>query len=188
MTDTPVSSVPPSEEPRPLARSSDSSRYPRTPHPAVLAVVPRDGKVLLVRRANPPDAGKWGFPGGRLKLGESLTSAALRELQEETGVEASVFGQHPAAAFASLDVIDHDAVGAVRYHFVLTAVLCCWHSGDGQAADDATECAWMTLSEIAALSADEISDQVTTLARMALSILDKLPASILDKIPAQTDS
>ena len=35
-----------------------------TPIPAVLAVVIRDGKALLVQRANPPDAGLWGFPGG----------------------------------------------------------------------------------------------------------------------------
>lgn len=146
------------------------SRYPRTPQPAVLAVVPRDGAVLLVRRANPPDAGKWGFPGGRLALGETLAQAAARELVEETGVIGRPLGQNPTTAFASLDVVDRDTVGAVRYHFVLTAVLCQWVEGEGVAADDATECAWMTPEEIAALGPDQVSEQVERLARMALRI------------------
>jgi ADP-ribose pyrophosphatase YjhB (NUDIX family) len=146
------------------------SRYPRTPQPAVLAVVPRDGTLLLVRRANPPDAGKWGFPGGRLALGETLAEAAQRELAEETGVRARPLGQSPTAAFASLDVVDRDAVGAVRYHFVLTAVLCQWQEGEGVAADDAIECAWMSSDDIAALGADQVSAQVERLARMALRI------------------
>jgi ADP-ribose pyrophosphatase len=44
--------------------------------------------VLLVQRANPPDAGKWGFPGGVQDLGETVFQTAMRELREETGYEA----------------------------------------------------------------------------------------------------
>ena len=59
-----------------------------SPVPAVIAVLIHEGRALLVRRANPPDAGLWGFPGGKIEYGETVRAAALRELLEETGVQA----------------------------------------------------------------------------------------------------
>lgn len=147
------------------------SRYPRNPQPAVLAVVPRDGRLLLVKRANPPDEARWGFPGGRLVLGEALAEGAIRELAEETGVIAWPRTRGLPAAFASLDVIERDSVGAIVYHFVLTAILCQWQSGEGVAADDALDCRWFDLAEIQALAqAGDASDHVVDLARLALAI------------------
>lgn len=158
------------ETPSPTATSrSEDGRYPRTPVPAVLAVVPRGGRLVLVRRANPPDPGKWGFPGGRLELGESLAEAALRELREETGITAEA-----GPAIWSGDVIDRDVTGAVRYHYVLTAVLCRWSAGEPVAASDAAEVAWMDAAEIAALPNDALSRDVAPLARLALGIARRL--------------
>ncbi|MEN7538812.1 NUDIX domain-containing protein, partial [Aurantiacibacter flavus] len=57
---------------------------PQRPIAATIAVVLREGQVLLVRRANPPDAGRWGFPGGKIETGETIEQAAIRELYEET--------------------------------------------------------------------------------------------------------
>ena len=44
---------------------------------------------MLVRRANPPRAGTWGMPGGKIDRGETLFQAAARELAEETGLQAT---------------------------------------------------------------------------------------------------
>ncbi len=56
------------------------------------AVVFRDGKVLLIK--NKSIKGKkvtfWGFPKGHIDKGESSKDAALRELKEETGIEAEI--------------------------------------------------------------------------------------------------
>ncbi len=43
-------------------------------------------KVLLIQRANEPYLGYWALPGGFVGIDEDLEAAALRELEEETGV------------------------------------------------------------------------------------------------------
>ncbi|MGO4572911.1 NUDIX hydrolase [Microvirga sp. 2TAF3] len=124
-----------------------------SPVPAVIAVVIRDEQVLLVRRANPPDAGLWGFPGGKIDYGETVAAAAIRELREETSVEAEA-----RDIITSLDILDRADAGCLRYHFILIAVRCLWLSGDPVAGDDAMEARWVPLAELVperiALSAD----------------------------------
>jgi len=128
---------------------SDSSFPPRSAQPisrpiaATIAAVFHDQKILLVRRANPPDAGCWGFPGGKIEFGETIKEAAVRELLEETGVRAEAH-----RVFTSVDVFDRDDEGGLRRHFVLIAVLCKWQSGVPVAGDDALEARWFTLEEL----------------------------------------
>jgi 8-oxo-dGTP diphosphatase len=120
-------------------------RYPDRPIVGVLAVVMRGDRVLVVRRANPPMPGRWGFPGGVLELGETVAQGAMRELAEEAGVEAEAGGP-----LTVIDTIDRDPEGRVRYHYTLVAVVGHWRSGEGVAGDDADEVAWLTRAEIVA--------------------------------------
>ena len=54
--------------------------------------------VLLIQRKHAPFEGCWALPGGFIEMEETLEAAALRELEEETGVsdisliEVGVFG------------------------------------------------------------------------------------------------
>jgi 8-oxo-dGTP diphosphatase len=61
---------------------------PPRPQACVGVVCLRDDEVLLIRRGAPPLKGSWSLPGGRIEWGERAEDAALRELWEETGVEA----------------------------------------------------------------------------------------------------
>ncbi len=60
------------------------------PEVCVGAVVCRDDQILLIKRANPPQAGKWSLPGGRVEPGETLLDAVTREVLEETGIAIDV--------------------------------------------------------------------------------------------------
>ena len=58
----------------------------------VAARVVREGSILLVQEATGTHEGKWGLPKGRVDQGESPETAALRELNEETGYDGQVMG------------------------------------------------------------------------------------------------
>ena len=126
-----------------MAGGKEGRRYPDRPIVGVLAIVLRDERALIVRRANPPMAGRWGFPGGVLELGETVAQGAMRELVEETGVVAE-----PSGVLTVIDTIDRDDEGRVRFHYTLVAVLGRWRSGEGAPGDDADEVAWLSRAEI----------------------------------------
>lgn len=140
------------------------------PIPATIATVIRNGQVLLVRRANPPDTGRWGFPGGKIEKGEAIKTAAIRELREETGIRSTAH-----RVFTAVDAFDRDQNGRLIHHYVLIAVLCAWVAGEPVAGDDALEARWFPLDELdageLALSLDvaEVARQGAAIARRELA-------------------
>lgn len=113
------------------------------PVPAVIAVVVNGENVLLVQRSKPPDAGCWGFLGVRIEPGETVYEAAVRELEEETGLNAAA-----ERVLTAIDVLDRDAQSVLRHHFVLVAVVCRDPVGTLAAASDALDARWFGLDEI----------------------------------------
>jgi 8-oxo-dGTP diphosphatase len=120
-------------------------RYPERPIDGVLVVVLRGDQALIVQRRQQPNAGRWGFPGGVLELGETVFQGAMRELMEETGIVAE-----PAGFLDIHDAITRDEEDRVQFHFTLIAVRGVWRSGEGLAADDAADCAWVSRDDIVA--------------------------------------
>jgi 8-oxo-dGTP diphosphatase len=117
------------------------------PTPAVGIVCIRGEEVLLIRRGTPPKQGEWSIPGGRIEPGEAAKVAALRELEEETSVNAVLVGL--------LDVVDavfHNRSGElVTRHYVLIDYAARWISGEPLAGDDAAEARFFHQSELGSL-------------------------------------
>ena len=118
--------------------------YPRI---AVSAILRRDDRFLLVQRGQGQSEGLYAFPGGKVEPGEQLEEAAIRELEEETGIRG-----HDARFFRLYDLIARDADGLLESHYVLAVHLV--EAEDGQqavAADDAVAAGWFTIDEIRTL-------------------------------------
>jgi ADP-ribose pyrophosphatase YjhB (NUDIX family) len=117
--------------------------YPEHPVVGVGAVVVRDGKALIVKRAHEPRKGEWSLPGGLLELGESLQDAVRREIKEETSLDIDV-----GPIIETFDRVHRDDHGKIRYHFVIVDFLCWANGGDAAPGSDADGVAWVTPAEI----------------------------------------
>ncbi len=62
----------------------------KTPSLAADTVLLFQGKLVLIRRKNPPYKGFYALPGGFVEIGETTESAAVREAKEETGLDAMI--------------------------------------------------------------------------------------------------
>jgi ADP-ribose pyrophosphatase YjhB (NUDIX family)/predicted GIY-YIG superfamily endonuclease len=74
------------ERPRRVCTGCGRLHY-RNAKPCAGALVTRDGRVLLVKRATRPFQGYWDIPGGFLEEDEHPEAGAIREVREETGLE-----------------------------------------------------------------------------------------------------
>ncbi len=129
--------------------------YPENPQVAVGAIVIKDGRVLLVKRSQPPSKGLWAIPGGRVELGETLKEAAEREIMEETGL--TIRAGNPVYTF---EVIKRDDAGRIRFHYVIVDLMADYLSGELNASDDASEARWVSPEELDGLSVSESTKEV----------------------------
>jgi 8-oxo-dGTP diphosphatase len=134
--------------------------YPDRPLVGVGAVIFRGEEVLLVRRGQEPAKGSWSLPGGLVELGEDLTAAILREVQEETGLTVKVLG-----ITAVLERIYRDEADKVPYHYVLVDFACEYVSGQVTPASDAAAARFVSLNSLKDLPLPSFTAQVIQRAR-----------------------
>jgi 8-oxo-dGTP diphosphatase len=98
--------------------------------------------ILLIKRKNYPDAGKFATPGGHLEIEERLVDCARREFREELGFNP----QSPFELIGVFDKIGRDPRD--RYLTFVYAVE--WKFGDEEpvAGDDAADCQYFTIEDI----------------------------------------
>eukprot|EP00668_Euglena_longa_P041648 GGOE01054837.1.p1 GENE.GGOE01054837.1~~GGOE01054837.1.p1 ORF type:complete len:186 (+),score=36.29 GGOE01054837.1:74-631(+) len=132
---------------------SSKHAYPDQPRVGVSVCVIRrptahstDPEVLLVQRGKQPAMGSWSLPGGSLELGEALVACGAREVREETGLEADIWGP-----FTAVDAI-YMETGESRpqFHYVVVELLG-FADGVPVAQDDAADAVWLPRSRLADL-------------------------------------
>ncbi len=104
-------------------------------------------KVLLVNRGIEPFKGKWAIPGGFVRIGESLEDAAMRELEEETGVKDVYLGQ--LYTFGNPKRDPRGRVITVTYMALVNSDRIKLH-----AASDASEAEWFSVRKLPSLAFD----------------------------------
>lgn len=126
---------------------------PRRPVAAVGIVCMRGDDVILIKRGAPPLQDRWSLPGGRIEWGESARDAARRELMEETGCAAEIFGLIDVVdAVLSESGAESGAPLPVPWgHYVLIDYAARWISGEPTAGDDAADARFFSPAEIAGL-------------------------------------
>ncbi len=119
----------------------------------------QDLKVMAIRRGIPPFENQWALPGGFVRLDESLETAALRELKEETGIERVFLEQ--LYTFGDVERDPRDRVVTVAYYALIN--LSDHHI---QATTDAKDAAWFQVSNPPKLAFDHDKILAVALTRL----------------------
>ena len=143
-----------------MSKLNFSYKYP---HPAVTAdcvIFGFDGvsiKVLLIQRGIDPFKDKWAFPGGFMKIDETVEECAKRELEEETGLKDTSVEQF--YTFSDVNRDPRERVITVA-HYALVRL------SEVKGGDDAATARWFAQDEIPSLAFDH--DRIL---RMAINCL-----------------
>ncbi|MBK7873436.1 MAG: NUDIX hydrolase [Saprospiraceae bacterium] len=104
-------------------------------------------KVLLIQRGHEPFRGCWALPGGFVQMEETLEEAALRELEEETGV-ANVFIEQ-LYTFGDPERDPRGRVVSVAYFALVNLA-----EHPVQASSDAKNVQWFEIEQLPSLAFD----------------------------------
>jgi 8-oxo-dGTP diphosphatase len=117
---------------------------PVTPLLTVDALIIHKGKLVLVKRKNPPYQGCFALPGGFVEVGETVEAAVAREAKEETGLDIEIIKLQGVYSDPSRDPRGH------------TVSICYIAKGSGmlKAGSDAKDIGLFGLNEIPELAFD----------------------------------
>ncbi|MBX9760026.1 MAG: NUDIX domain-containing protein [Beijerinckiaceae bacterium] len=144
---------------------TSSRDYPDRPILAASAAVFRDGLVLLGSRRNPPYDQVFSLPGGLVETGESLEEAALREVEEETGVRGEI-----VAFNGWREVLRRDDDGRVQRHYVIASFAARWVSGEGEAGEELGRVIWADEAQVRELP---LTQGLSELLQSAKALLER---------------
>lgn len=130
------------DRPREVCTVCDTIFY-QNPLPAAASLVlDENRRVLLVKRKYPPSEGMWCLPIGFAEMGETIASAALRELNEETGLSGRI-----------LRLIDADSWSGNYYGDLLVVTFEVEKTeGEETPGDDAAEVGYFPIDTLPALA------------------------------------
>lgn len=122
--------------------------YPRPAVTTDCVIFSFDGhdlRVLLIQRGNHPYKGCWAFPGGFLRMNETLEEGALRELEEETGLKPELVEQFHA--FSSVERDPRERVITVAFYAIVKM-------SEVHGGDDACDAKWFRIDDVPHLAFD----------------------------------
>jgi len=122
--------------------------YPRAAMTTDSVIFGFDGQrlnVLLIQRGIEPYKGSWAFPGGFLRMEETIEECASRELKEETGYEYTYMEQ-----FGVFSEVDRDP----RWRVVTTGFYALAPIREVKGGDDAKEAQWFPIDQMPDLAFD----------------------------------
>ena len=122
------------------------------PLPVVSCILMKEREVLLVKRGNSPYKGKWCLPSGFAETGESIQSAALRELEEETGLLGKITG------LVDADSTKNSFYGDLIFHTFEVEQT----GGILEAGDDAVEVKYFPIHETPVLAFKSNTEAINT--------------------------
>ena len=117
----------------------------KTPKLTVDGVILENDEILLIKRKGEPFKGKWALPGGFVEYNEKVEDAVIREIREETGVNAEI---------KELVGVYSDPKRDPRGHTVSIVFLLNVISGEIKCGDDACNAKFFNLKKLPDLSFD----------------------------------
>ena len=123
-------------------------KYPRPAVTADMIVLTdkSEPKILLIQRRDEPFKGCWAFPGGFMDMDETTEQCAIRELEEETGLEVGEVKQ--VGAYSSVDRDPRGRTITVAYVAHIPQAL------PVMGLDDAAEAKWWPIDALPPLAFD----------------------------------
>ena len=110
--------------------------------------------------------GVWSLPGGHIEPGERAMAAALREVKEETGIEAELLGLADVH-----DVLIRNEGGELTGHYVIAVYFGRWLGGEPVAGDESRDARFVPVEELGAFTMTPGAQAIIGRARVLLEAL-----------------